>query len=66
MPKPTASEMLTKAKGALESGQDITGFCFECGYEQDGVEPDAEGYACEECGCPEVFGAEQIVLMGGI
>lgn len=36
---------------------DSTGVCFECGHVQDGVEPDAEGYSCEECGKPAVNGA---------
>lgn len=38
------------------------GFCLECGAEHDGVEPDAEGYECEECGAMEVCGAEQCLL----
>lgn len=66
MPKPTASQMLTKAMGALENYQDTTGFCYECGYEQDGVEPDARGYECEDCGAKAVTGAEEIILMGGV
>lgn len=40
------------------------GFCRACGAEVDGVEPDAAGYTCEECGKPEVYGAEQLLLMG--
>ena len=38
------------------------GFCIECGYEQDGCEPDAEGYKCENCGKHTVSGAEQCLL----
>lgn len=38
------------------------GFCLECGYEQDGCEPDAEGYECENCGAHAVSGAENCLL----
>ena len=38
------------------------GFCLKCGYEQDGCEPDAEGYECESCGEHAVMGAENCLL----
>lgn len=38
------------------------GFCLECGYEQEGCEPDAEGYECENCGKHTVSGAENCLL----
>lgn len=41
-----------------------TGFCLECGEEADGCEPDAEHYLCEACGAAEVFGAQEILMMG--
>ena len=41
------------------------GICLACGYEQEGCEPDARGYDCEECGEPEVYGAEEILMMLG-
>ena len=31
-------------------GTEDVGFCIKCGHEQDGCEPDAERYRCEECG----------------
>lgn len=37
------------------------GFCLHCGAEASGVEPDAEGYECEACGEPQVFGAERLM-----
>lgn len=41
------------------------GFCIACGEQSDnGVEPDAENYECDSCGRPEVYGAEQILIMG--
>ena len=65
MKKPTKAQLLTHAVGLVEEGDDCTGICLECGNEQDGVEPDAEGYRCECCGKRKVAGAEQIVLMYG-
>lgn len=41
---------------------DNPGFCLACGYEQDGCEPDAREYECEECGAERVFGAEELLL----
>jgi hypothetical protein len=40
------------------------GFCVACGAEHDGVEPDARGDECEECGLAKVYGAEECLLMG--
>ena len=40
------------------------GFCKDCGTEHDSIEPDATEYACEECGSPSVYGAEELLLMG--
>lgn len=37
------------------------GFCRHCGAEAYGVEPDAHEY---ECGAFEVFGAEELLIMG--
>ena len=41
---------------------DNPGFCLACGAEQDGCEPDAEGYECEACGEPQVYGAEELLM----
>ena len=44
---------------------DYDGCCLSCGeWTSGGVEPDAEGYECESCGAAEVFGAEQLLIMG--
>lgn len=42
-----------------------TGICILCGCDQEGVEPDAAKYKCENptCGAELVFGAEQLALM---
>ncbi len=41
------------------------GFCTACGHSQDGCEPDAENYQCEECGERKVCGAEHILITYG-
>jgi len=43
---------------------DNPGICLACGFEQDGCEPDAEGYTCEACGESCVMGAAQILIAG--
>jgi hypothetical protein len=43
---------------------DNIGFCLECGEEAFGVEPDAEHYKCESCEALQVFGAQQLLIMG--
>jgi hypothetical protein len=39
---------------------DNPGFCIECGIDVEGVEPDAQAYACENCGYWTVYGAEEL------
>jgi len=41
-----------------------TGRCRKCGEEAMGVEPDARGYVCEVCGAPEVYGLQELLIMG--
>ena len=43
---------------------DCLGFCTACGSQAYGVEPDARCYVCESCGQPNVYGAEELLLMG--
>ncbi len=43
---------------------DNPGFCLACGADADGCEPDAAHYPCHECGESEVFGAEEVMIMG--
>ena len=44
---------------------DNPGFCLICGHEQDGCEPDACNYECDACGAEQVFGAQELLFMGG-
>ena len=52
---------LEQIESAME---DQGGFCIACGAEAYGVEPDARGYECEDCGARKVYGAEELALMG--
>ena len=59
---------IEKIMEAVERSQttlDNPGFCLACGNEQDGCEPDARNYECEECGALKVFGAEECMVMIG-
>lgn len=38
------------------------GICLNCGHVQDGVEPDAVGYECDECGKESVCGPDEVLL----
>ena len=42
------------------------GFCRSCVEEQGGCEPDARNYECECCGERQVFGAEELLMIGGL
>ncbi len=44
-------------------GDENLGFCISCGAEHFECEPDAMKYDCDECGEPEVYGAEMLLLM---
>lgn len=44
-------------------GLENTGVCLACGEEQDGCEPDAEGYECEACGENKVMGASELMML---
>ena len=46
-------------------GTDNVGFCVACEAEADGCEPDAREYKCESCGEREVYGASELLMMGG-
>lgn len=48
---------------AVETDDNL-GFCRACGEEAYGVEPDARNYPCESCGEHEVYGAEELLMMG--
>ncbi len=41
-------------------------FCRACGASHDCCEPDARRYHCDECHFDQVYGAEELVLMGAV
>ena len=43
---------------------DQAGFCIACGDEAYNVEPDTKNRLCESCGERQVFGTEEIAIMG--
>ena len=47
---------------AAATSDDYIGFCVACGAEHFGVEPDARGYPCQDCGECKVYGAEEILI----
>jgi hypothetical protein len=40
------------------------GVCRSCKFEQECCEPDAREYECNQCGKPEVYGLEELLMMG--
>jgi hypothetical protein len=59
MKRPTFEQL----EEAMSSDESI-GFCLACGEETDGVGFDARKYKCEFCGERQVFGAEELMIMG--
>jgi len=51
----------------IQHRDDCNGICLHCKeVVYGGVEPDAERYRCEICEQDEVYGIEQLMLMGYI
>ena len=49
-----------------QASLDYVGFCLACGGARDNCEPDARKYECPNCGAHEVYGAEELVIMGRV
>jgi len=41
-----------------------TGLCLACGVEADGCEPDMRKGKCDACGAADVYGLEELMVMG--
>ena len=54
---------LEEIEAAMENYE---GFCLACGAAREACEPDARNYTCDECGADQVFGAEELVVMGRV
>ena len=55
---------LLEAVEAQMFGDENPGFCTKCYNRQEGCEPDARNYECESCGEKEVYGAQELLMMG--
>jgi len=54
-----------KIKATAAEVEDGTlGACLACGERADGVEPDARKYVCTHCKEREVYGLQELLLMG--
>jgi hypothetical protein len=58
------SEVIMEAVERQMYDLDNPGFCISCGHEQGGCEPDARKYECEACGERQVYGAQELLMMG--
>lgn len=63
MPKIDTSRVNLDEVMAACAADDNSGFCLACGDQTCGVEPDARRYTCDSCGQPEVYGAEELLMM---
>lgn len=57
-----SEQAIMEACGRRLTTLDNPGFCLACGFEADGVEPDACEYECEACGEAQVFGCEELMM----
>jgi len=57
---------MTDAEYWTGSERDLEGRCLSCGEEAYSVEPDARKYPCESCGKRQVYGLQELMLMGRI
>jgi rubrerythrin len=42
------------------------GYCAICGTAHEGIEPDARNYKCDSCDAKQVFGLEELMIMGRV
>jgi len=57
-----STEQVIDAYERSTYGLENIGICTACGYEQDGCEPDAENYECEDCGEHRVQGTMNLLM----
>jgi hypothetical protein len=66
MTQPMPKKIMIPFEDFEVAQEERCGFCLACGAMKDGCEPDARNYQCDECGAMEVFGAEELLLMGRV
>lgn len=57
---------MTEAEFVGLRNDENIGICLSCNNEQDGCEPDARKYKCDDCGKQTVYGLEELLIMGEI
>jgi len=62
-PSVTMQRVLDAAESEITSLEN-PGICLTCGADAYDCEPDARMYTCEDCGCPTVYGASELLQMG--
>jgi hypothetical protein len=63
----TTHQTLTMSEDEyLRASENSEGICLACEAVADGVEPDARQYKCGSCGALEVYGVEELVMMGNV
>ncbi len=55
-------QQLTATEEEVSAGNQ--GRCRACGAEAWGVEPDARGHECGVCGAAEVYGLDELLILG--
>lgn len=49
-----------------EMRNNYEGYCLTCGEIGYELEPDARNYTCKECDTTQVFGIEELLMMGQV
>lgn len=62
--KSVTHERILEAVTRSMFDHDCPGICLACGEDADGCEPDARNYECECCGERQVYGVEELLMMG--
>jgi len=64
--KSVLKRALAAAKAAAYGTGAFWGFCLACGAKVPEVNPDGRKEKCPKCHAAKVYGAEEIVMMGGM
>ena len=65
MTEPTTRIKRMTESAYLHGTEEFDGYCLACRHTtHGGIEPDAHDYVCERCSQPQVFGLEELLMMG--
>jgi len=65
MHKSVLKRALAAAKAAAYGTGKFYGFCLACGAKVADIDPDGRKEPCPKCHAKKVYGAEELVMMGG-